>query len=59
MGYRQEGDQMVCNKCGQTFASNRINVATGGCNPIPLTREVAGGRVIVSAAVLEAAAIHY
>ena len=59
MGYRQEGDLMVCNKCGQAFASNRINVATGGCNPIPLTREVAGGRVIVSAAALEAAAIHY
>jgi uncharacterized membrane protein len=59
MGYRQEGDQMVCNKCGQAFASNRINVATGGCNPIPLTREVAGGRVTVNAAALEAAAIHY
>jgi uncharacterized membrane protein len=59
LGYHQAADQMVCNKCGQAFASNRINEVTGGCNPIPLTREVAGGQVIVRAAALEAAAIHY
>ena len=59
LGYHQAGDQMVCNKCGQAFASNRINEATGGCNPIPLTREVVAGQVIVRAAALEAAAIHY
>ena len=59
LGYRQEGDQMVCNKCGQSFASNRINEVTGGCNPIPLDREVSGGQLIVRAAALESAAIHY
>jgi uncharacterized membrane protein len=59
LGYRQDGDRMVCNKCGQAFASNRINEVTGGCNPIPLNREVAGGQVIVRAAALETAAIHY
>jgi uncharacterized membrane protein len=35
-GYRQEGDQMVCNNCGQRFDSNKINVEKGGCNPAPL-----------------------
>jgi uncharacterized membrane protein len=59
LGYRQQGDQMVCNKCGQAFASNRINVVTGGCNPIPLERRVANGQVTVTAAALEAAAVHY
>jgi uncharacterized membrane protein len=59
LGYRQDGDQMVCNKCGQAFASNRINEVTGGCNPISLNREVAGGQVIVRAAALETAAIDY
>ena len=59
LGYHQEGDQMVCNKCGQAFVSNRINEVTGGCNPIPLDREVAGGQVIVRAVALESAAIHY
>ena len=59
LGYHQAGDQMVCNKCGQSFASNRINEVTGGCNPIPLTREVAGGQVIVRAAALDTGAVHY
>ena len=59
LGYHQAGDQMVCNKCGQAFASNRINEVTGGCNPIPLNREVAGGQVVVRATALETAAIHY
>ena len=59
LGYRHEGDQMVCNKCGQAFASSRINEVTGGCNPIPLNREVADGQVIVRATALETAAIHY
>ena len=59
LGYRQEGDQMVCNKCGQAFASNHINVITGGCNPIPLDREVSGGQVTVRAAALDLNAIHY
>ena len=59
LGYRQQGDQMVCNKCGQSFASNRINVVTGGCNPIPLERRAINGQVTVTAAVLEAAAVHY
>ncbi|MFH1836386.1 MAG: DUF2318 domain-containing protein [Methanobacteriota archaeon] len=37
-GYRQEGDNMVCNNCGRKFPSDRINVEQGGCNPAPLTR---------------------
>jgi uncharacterized membrane protein len=59
LGYRQDGDQMVCNKCGQSFASTRINEVTGGCNPIPLDRQVAGGRVSIRAAALETNAVHY
>ncbi len=32
-GYRQEGDLMVCNKCGQTFPSNRIRGDQGRVQP--------------------------
>ncbi|MFH1722801.1 MAG: DUF2318 domain-containing protein [Candidatus Altiarchaeota archaeon] len=39
-GYRQEGDFMVCNNCGQRFASDKINEIKGGCNPAPLDRHV-------------------
>lgn len=41
-GYRQEGDLMVCNNCGQTFPSVKIGDVKGGCNPHPLAREVEG-----------------
>ena len=46
-GYRQEGDNMVCNNCGLRFPSNKINVVKGGCNPSPLTRTIAGNNVII------------
>lgn len=46
-GYRQEGDFMVCNNCGQKFRSDQINVIKGGCNPAPLTREVANGQIVL------------
>ena len=29
-GYRQEGDQMVCNNCGQKFACDKIGEVKGG-----------------------------
>jgi len=46
-GYRQEGDFMVCNNCGQRFASVKINEIKGGCNPAPLTRETRGDKIVV------------
>jgi len=46
-GYRQEGDLMVCNNCGQTFPSNRIGEIKGGCNPHPLARRTADGYLVI------------
>ncbi len=46
-GYRQQGDFMICNNCGKRFASNNINVITGGCNPGALTRKVVGTNVVI------------
>ncbi len=46
-GYSQDGDFMVCNNCGRRFHSSRINVVQGGCNPAPLTREVAGKHLVI------------
>src|SRR3989304_33859 len=46
-GYRQEGDQMVCNNCGQKFACDKVGEVKGGCNPHPRAhKEAAGGMVI-------------
>lgn len=58
-GYRQSGDVMVCINCNQTFRSTDINVLKGGCNPAPLDRTVADGRVVLSAASLEAGAGYF
>ena len=47
-GYHQEGDFMVCDNCGQRFASNKINEIKGGCNPAPLTRTESGGDMVIA-----------
>lgn len=58
-GYRQEGDDMVCNKCGNHFHSAQINEVSGGCNPIGLERKVAGDKLNISARELEAGASYF
>ncbi|OHB25568.1 MAG: hypothetical protein A2X84_13385 [Desulfuromonadaceae bacterium GWC2_58_13] len=47
-GYRQEGNEMVCVNCGQRFSIDRINEVKGGCNPAPLTRQVAYGNIVIN-----------
>jgi uncharacterized membrane protein len=58
-GYRQEGEDMVCNKCGNHFHSSQINEVRGGCNPVGLERKVAGDRLSIDARELEAGATYF
>jgi len=58
-GYRQVGDTMVCNNCGQVFRSVDINVLQGGCNPVPLDRMVQAGQVVLTAVALQAGAFYF
>jgi uncharacterized membrane protein len=58
-GYRQEGDVMVCNNCNQQFRSDLINEVKGGCNPAPLKRSVADGRIIIAATDLAGGARYF
>jgi len=46
-GYHQEGDEMVCNACGQRFPSELINEVRGGCNPSPLQRTIDGSDIVI------------
>lgn len=46
-GYRQEGDLMICNNCGQAFPTSSINVEKGGCNPSPLDRTIEDDTVYI------------
>lgn len=53
-GYVQDGDDMICRKCGRHFHSAKINEVSGGCNPAPLTRAVAEGHLVIAAGDLQA-----
>lgn len=58
-GYRQDGDVMVCNNCGQRFDSVLINVEKGGCNPSPLKRRVDGDYVVIAEADIQTGAVYF
>jgi uncharacterized membrane protein len=58
-GYNQDGDTMVCNNCSQRFHSTNINELRGGCNPAPLDRRVEDGRVVITAAALNAGSWYF
>ena len=49
-GYRQEGNDMVCNNCGRHFAIDSLgtkNLAGGGCWPTYLPHETNGEYIII------------
>ena len=35
--YKQEGDKLVCQNCGNQFTIDQIGESGGGCNPIPIS----------------------
>lgn len=37
--YKQSGDKLVCQNCGNQFAMDRVEVEAGGCNPWPIFAE--------------------
>lgn len=51
-GYYQDGDDMVCKKCGNHFPSAQINEVHGGCNPIGINRKIDGDRLVIKASEL-------
>ena len=55
MGFRQEGDFMVCNTCGNKYPLRKIATEKGGCNPGPINPnlEVEDNKVIVEQSDLE------
>lgn len=59
LGYRQEGKAVVCNNCGMGFAPEDIGKRTGGCNPIPVQKDVDGQMIVLKAKDLEAGAQYF
>ena len=38
--YTQKGDVLVCNNCGNRFLASQVELIKGGCNPVPITRDL-------------------
>lgn len=36
MGFTQQGNNMVCNTCGNKYPLEKIATEKGGCNPVPI-----------------------
>lgn len=54
--YKQEGDALVCQNCGNRYTVDQIEVEVGGCNPWPIfstDKTVTGDSVTISYAFLE------
>jgi len=37
--YKQQGDVLVCQNCGNRFGLDQIEEVRGGCNPVPISKE--------------------
>jgi hypothetical protein len=59
LGYRQEGDLVVCNNCGMGFKPMEIGTVTGGCSPIPVNKTMDGQMIVLKARNLEAGAQYF
>jgi hypothetical protein len=38
--YTQQGDSLVCNNCGNRFLTSQVELIKGGCNPVPITKDL-------------------
>lgn len=48
-GFHQEGNEIVCNNCGNRYPIEKIATEKGGCNPAPINPnlEVKDGQVVI------------
>lgn len=49
--YKQEGNTVVCQNCGNVFGVDDIEKVKGGCNPVPVLEEnktVDGDNIVIS-----------
>lgn len=59
LGYRQDGEAMICNNCGMGFRSTDVGKITGGCSPIPVEKRTDGKLIVLKVKDLEAGAKYF
>lgn len=58
--YKQQGDEVICQNCGNRFKIDQIEKIKGGCNPVPILPEYKtddGASIIISKVFLEEAKV--
>lgn len=58
-GYHQDGDDMVCRKCGRHFSVNSIGYGTSGCHPMGLPGKVDGNDLSIPTSELESGSQYF
>jgi len=56
--YKQEGEFLVCQNCGNRFLASDVEIAKGGCNPVPVfsdQKTVDASNIIISGEYLKSA----
>lgn len=56
--YKQEGNELVCQNCGNTFTADQVALTKGGCNPVPIAtseRKEADGKITIPGTVMQKA----
>jgi hypothetical protein len=54
--YIQEGDELVCQNCGNRFRTSEVEKIKGGCNPVPILESDKtdnGSNIVISAEFLQ------
>lgn len=57
-GYAQQGEEMICKNCNQTFPVAKIGTVSGGCNPAPIKMALSSTSLDIAVGDLEVGA-HY
>lgn len=60
--FEQDGDDFVCQNCGNRFASTQIGLSGGGCNPVPIPETnytVQSDSIIIASDYLDASAFRF
>jgi uncharacterized membrane protein len=56
--YKQSGTYLICQNCGNRFRMSQVEIASGGCNPVPIfpaNKTVDAEKIVISKEYLQKA----
>lgn len=58
-GYKQDGNEVICNNCRMRFPMEKVGVVKGGCNPSPLAAKTDSARITIKVSDIEAGKTYF